>query len=410
MGDEKLAVLAFSGGLDTSFCVPWLIDRGYRVLTVFVDTGGLGEGGAREIEARAKELGAVEHVTVDGASALWESFVVPFVMGGVKYQDRYPLLCSDRYVIVEEIVRLAHARDADVIAHGCTAMGNDQVRFDQTISSLTDLPVIAPIRAIQGVTDSPRAYELADLKRRGFAVADDVKRYTINENALGVTVSGSEIDDFEAPGKATYRLTRPPGERCLETERVSIGFVDGVPVSLDGEVMPGEEMLGALNRRLGVFGIGRGIYSGDTIVGLKGRIVFEAPGLEALLVAHKALEELTLTADQNRFKPMVARRWGELLFGGGWCEPLRKDLEVFLRSTQGSVTGSVTLELNAGCCDAVSVETPYALVDEDAVYAQRASWSAGDAEGFIKLHGQSQRLAAKRDRLGSAEVVCGVTV
>jgi len=398
MGEKKLAVLAFSGGLDTSFCVPWLIDRGYDVVTLFVDTGGVGDDGAATIAARARELGAVEHVAVDVSAKLWDSFVVPFVMGGVKYQDRYPLLCSDRYLIVEETVKLAHARGADVIAHGCTAMGNDQVRFDQTIGSLTGLPIVAPIREIQGVTSTPRVYEMEELKGRGFSVGEDVKRYTINENMLGVTISGSEIDDMGTPGAGTYRITRAPGERASGTERIAVGFERGVPVSIDGVALDGPAILSALAGRLGAYGVGRGIYAGDTIVGLKGRIVFESPGLEGLLVAHKALEELTLTRAQNGFKPSAAGRWTELVFGGAWCEPLREDLERFVRSTQQGVTGEVVLEVSAGSVAAVEVKTPNALVREGAVYAQSADWSAADAAGFIKISGQSMTLGAAQRR------------
>lgn len=401
MSDRKTAVLAFSGGLDTSFCVPWLMERGYDVITLFVDTGGVGADGAATIAARSKELGAIEHVAVDVSQALWDTFVVPFVMGGVKYQDRYPLLCSDRYLIVEETVKLAHARGADVIAHGCTAMGNDQVRFDQTIGSMTDLPIVAPIREIQGLTKSPRKYEMEELKARGFGVAADVKRYTINENMLGVTISGSEIDEMGTPGAGTYRITKAPGARASGSDRIAIGFERGVAVSVDGVPMGGSSILATVAGRLGRFGVGRGIYAGDTIVGLKGRIVFESPGLEGLLVAHKALEELTLTRAQNGFKPMAARRWAELVFCGEWCEPLREDLERFVRSTQLGVTGEVVLEAHAGCVDAVEVRTANALVRDGAVYAQSADWSAGDAAGFIKINGQSMTLgAAQRRRVG----------
>jgi len=278
--DKKTVVLAFSGGLDTSFCVPYLLEKGCEVLTLFVDTGGVSEDEIERIAERSRELGATEHVTVDAAQTLWDSFVTPFVMCGVKYADRYPLLCSDRYVIVAESVKLAHERGADAIAHGCTAMGNDQVRFDQSVRSLTDLPIFAPIRDIQSLTDSPRAYEIKELQRRGFEVSAESKRYTINENLLGVTVSGSEIDEFGAPGEGTRKLTSPPPEWPRVPLRMSIGFECGRAVSLDGLPMDGPSILRILNERFGAYGVGRGIYTGDTIVGLKGRIVFESPGIE----------------------------------------------------------------------------------------------------------------------------------
>lgn len=406
MSNRKTVVLAFSGGLDTSFCVPYLIEKGYDVITLFVDTGGAGPGGSGKIRERAIELGAVEHVEADAGQALWDSFVTPFIMGGCKYEDRYPLLCSDRYVIVAETVKLAQARGADAVAHGCTAMGNDQVRFDQSIRSLTNLPIEAPIRDIQGITKAPRAYEIDELRKRGFEVSAESKRYTINENSLGVTVSGSEIDTFGTPGEGTRKLTRPASAWPKTPLRVSIGFDRGRVISIDGAPTDGPTILRTLNERFGAYGVGRGIYTGDTIVGLKGRIVFECPGIEAMLVAHKALEELTLTKAQNEFKPSVARKWTDLVFGGMFYEPLRYDLESFIRSTQAGVTGEVVVETCGGSCDPVEIRTPNALVRAGATYAQHADWSAADAEGFIKIHGQSAALgAAVRQRTVVTEEV-----
>ena len=396
MSTTQTVVLAFSGGLDTSFCVPYLINKGYQVVTLFVDTGGVSKEAAQGIEDRAMELGATRHVHKDASQELWDTFVTPFVMGGVKYEDRYPLLCSDRYAIVAASVELANEINADAIAHGCTAMGNDQVRFDQSTRSLTDLPIIAPIREIQGLTNSPRAYEIEQLQSWGFGVNAEAKQYTINENLLGVTISGSEIDQMGAPGPGTRKLTQPPQSWPSEALRVSIGFESGKVVSLDGVPINGPQILSKLNTLFGAYGVGRGIYTGDTIVGLKGRIVFECPGLEVLLCAHKALEELTLTKAQNEFKPGVARQWSNLVFGGMYYEPLRIDLEAFITSSQQNVTGEVVVETQGGVCDAVEVRSDNTLTRAGAVYAQHADWSAADAEGFIKILGQSSALGAKQ--------------
>lgn len=390
----KSVVLAFSGGLDTSFCVPYLRERGYEVITLFVDTGGVGEAGITKIAERANELGAKEHVTVDASQQLWDEFVTPFVMGGAKYMDRYPLLCSDRYVIVSESVKLAEKCGADAIAHGCTAMGNDQVRFDQSIRSLCALPIVAPIRDIQSVTSAPREYEAQELRKWGFEVSAEAKQYTINENILGVTVSGSEIDKFGAPGPGTYKLTQPAADWPKQPLQVKVGFERGRVVSLDGKPLAGPEILRSLNDSFGPYGVGRGIYTGDTIVGLKGRIVYECPGMEVLLAAHKALEEVTLTKAVNEFKPLVARKWTELVFGGMFFEPLRQDLEAFLVASQSTVTGELTMETSGGICLPVAVETPNALTRTGAVYAQTSDWTALEAEGFIKLLGQSSSIGA----------------
>jgi hypothetical protein len=240
-------VLAFSGGLDTSFCVPYLRERGHDVITLFVDTGGVDPAELAYIEARARELGAVEHVTHDGAQAIWDSVVVPLVIGGQLYQDVYPLLVSDRYIIVEQSLALADARGTRLFAHGCTGMGNDQVRFDQTVRSLGDYDILAPIRDIQGRHAPVRVYEAEFLKARGFDVRAKTARYSINVNLLGVTASGSEIDEFEAPGDETRQMCAHPSTWPREPLRVTIDFENGEAVGLDGEAVPGPELLRRLN-------------------------------------------------------------------------------------------------------------------------------------------------------------------
>ena len=388
-------VLAFSGGLDTSFCVPYLREKGHEVVTLFVDTGGVDEAERAYIEARARELGAKEHVTVDGAGQVWKDVVVPLVMGGELYQGQYPLLVSDRYVIVEKALEVARARGIRAFAHGCTGMGNDQVRFDLTVRALGDFDIIAPIRDIQSEHKAVRAYEQRYLEERGFAVRQKTSKYSINENLLGVTMSGSEIDEWQAPGPETYRLTQKAGDWPRETLALSFAFERGVLVSLDGERASGPAMLARLNRVFGAYGVGRGLYTGDTSIGLKGRIVFEAPGLIALLAAHRALEEAVLTASQNAFKPHAARKWVELVYKGFFHEPLKRDLERLLASSQEFVTGTVTLETSGGSVSAVAVASPHILRAKGAVYAQSADWGAREAEGFIKLLGQSSTLSAR---------------
>jgi len=395
-------VLAFSGGLDTSYCVPVLIERGWRVVTLYVDTGGGSGHEAERIARRAHDLGASDHVTVDAADRLAERIVAPLVMAGALYQGRYPLLCADRYLIAEEMVRLAESIGAEAVAHGCTAMGNDQVRFDLALRSLTDLPIVAPIRELQGRTDTPRAHEQRYLERRGFELPAQSGRYSINENLLGTTASGSEIDELAAPAEDCRRLCAAPDQWPDRALRVRIGFGSGRAVSLDDEPMSGVELLAALNARLGAYGVGRDIYTGDTVVGLKGRIVFEAPGLTGLLVAHRALEELTLTPSQLSAKPGVAQQWAHLVFGGLYFDPARADLEALIVSSQRLVTGEVTLETSGGVVHAVGVEPRHPLVRAGATYAQSADWSADEARGFITLYGQASTLGARTLRADGA--------
>jgi argininosuccinate synthase len=398
MSDKKTCVLAFSGGLDTSFCVPWLREQGYEVATLFVDTGGVSEGERRYIEDRARGLGAREHVTFDGAERIWDSFVVPFTMAGQLYQDSYPLLVSDRYIIVEEALKLCDKLGTKTFAHGCTGMGNDQVRFDLTVRSLGDYEILAPIRDVQDQHDNVRAFEAKYLEERGFDVPAKTAKYSINANVLGVTASGSEIDELGAPGQDTYTLCAHPSRWPKEPLRVEVGFEAGAPVALDGKALPGPEILAQLNERFGAYGVGRGIYTGDTTIGLKGRIVFECPGLTALHVAHRALEEVVLTAHQNSFKPSVGKKWVELVYKGFFFEPTKDDVEAFLKSSQRFVSGSVVLETFGAQALPIAIKTDNALLKKGAVYAQSADWGAKEAEGFIRLSGMSSTLWADRHR------------
>lgn len=391
----KDIVLAFSGGLDTSFCVPYLQEQGWAVHTVFADTGGVGAEERASIEQRAAELGVASHVTVDGGPALWDGFVKPFVWAGEAYQGQYPLLVSDRYLIVD--ASLARARDlgTKAIAHGCTGMGNDQVRFDLAVKASGDYRIVAPIREIQKEHTQTRAYEQAYLEQRGFAVQAKQKAYTINENLLGITMSGGEIDRWEAPGEGARGWCAPREAWPLAPLQVVLRFVGGEAVALDGNEMAGAALLSRLNTLFAQYGVGRGMYTGDTTIGLKGRIVFEAPGLAALLVAHRALEEAVLTKQQNRFKPDVARKWVELVYEGFYHDPLKTDLEAFLASSQRMVNGDVVLETRGGRVDAVAVHSPHILNAAGATYAQTADWGVQEAEGFIKLFGMSSTLWAQ---------------
>ena len=403
----KSIVLAFSGGLDTSFCVPWLRERGYAVHTLYCDTGGGSPEEREQIAARARELGAIEHRSVDAAQTLWDEFVVPLVRGGQWYQGQYPLLVSDRYLIVQESLRLCDEVGTRAFAHGCTGMGNDQVRFDLTVRALGDYEIVAPIREIQKEHTEVRAFEQRYLEQRGFQVPakqknlydpSDEKSYTINENLLGVTMSGGEIDRWEAPGAGARGWCASRAEWPAEPLRVALRFEQGVAVAIDGNAMPGPALLGRLNESFARYGVGRGVYTGDTTIGLKGRIVFEAPGLTALHVAHRALEEAVLSKHQNRFKPAVAQKWTELVYEGFFHDPLKADIDAFLASSQRCVDGVVTLETHGGSVVAVAVESPRILRAAKATYAQAADWGAAEAEGFIRLYGMSPSLWAEVNR------------
>ncbi|WP_444994360.1 argininosuccinate synthase domain-containing protein [Aliikangiella sp. IMCC44359] len=404
---DNNVVLAFSGGLDTSFCVPYLIEKGYKVTTIFVDSGGVNTQEKQQIKERALSLGAIEHREVSIADKLWKKVIVPLIYSGHWYQNQYPLLCSDRYLIVEACLKLCDELNTKNFAHGCTGMGNDQVRFDLAVHCLGEYNILSPIREIQKSTSHVRDYEKQYLLDKGFSVSDKVTSYSINENILGTTISGSEIDEWQQPDEKSYVLTPSPldNSKTASPVKIKMEFKHGQLVAMNDKTLSesytGEHVMQYLNQLVGSYSVGRGIYTGDTTIGLKGRIVFEAPAIHALTIAHTALEQAVLSKAQNRFKSSVAEKWTELVYEGFFYEPLKYDLEAFLKSSQKQVTGSVTLELSHGQLHAVAIESENILKDKQSVYAQSASWSIDEALGFIKLFGKSSTLAANQKLTGS---------
>ena len=387
----KKIVLAFSGGLDTSFCVPYLIEKGFDVYTIFINSGGISQKQEKIIEKKAYQLGAKEHVSKNVEKELCKSIVTPLLWSDSVYQNKYPILCSDRYLIVQEMVNLCKKLKTNYISHGCTGMGNDQVRFDLSIHANGNFKIITPIREIQKEYKNIRDHELSFLKEKGFKVPNISKKYSVNENLLGVTISGSEIDSFDEPSVETYVLCNPPEKQLKRAKKIVIEFNKGNIKSINGVNINTSDAVKNLNKIGGKYGIGREIVINDTIIGIKGRIVFEAPGISLLKIAHQALEEAVLTAKQNEFKKFVGNKWVELLYQGFYFDPLRKNLETFLKDTQSKVTGKVTLELNAGKADAVKIDSRHILNSKDATYAQSASWSIEESQGFIKLFGLSTK-------------------
>jgi len=385
----KKIVLAFSGGLDTSFCVPYLIDQGFEVHTIFVNSGGTPLNEEKKISKRAYELGAKKHINVNIETNLWSQIVKPLIWSGSLYQDKYPALCSDRYLIVSEAIKLCEKLNTKYISHGCTGMGNDQVRFDLSIQAFGNYKTITPIREIQNKVKDVRGYEQEYLKKKSFKVSSLHSKYSINENLMGATVSGSEIDEWKEPSKESYILCNTPDKYPSNTKKVEIEFSKGEAKKINGKLIKGPDLLRMLNKIGGKYGIGRELFAGDTIIGIKGRFLFESPGISILQRAHRALEESIFTDKQNAFKPLVGKRWVELIYGGFYFDPLRKNLENFLEDIQKPVNGKVTVLLSPGKVEAVSVEAKKILISNDAIYAQSASWGVEESSGFIKLLGKS---------------------
>ena len=385
----KKIVLAFSGGLDTSFCVPYLIDKGFEVHTIFVNSGGTSENEEKKISKRAYELGAKKHINVSIETSLWKEIIKPLVWSGSLYQDKYPALCSDRYLIVSEAIKLCKKLNTKYISHGCTGMGNDQVRFDLSIQAFGNYKTITPIREIQNKVTDVRGYEQEYLKNKGFKVSTLHTKYSINENLMGATVSGSEIDDWKEPSKESYILCNTPDKYPSKPKKLEIEFSKGEAKKVNGKSLKGPDLMRILNQIGGKYGIGRELFAGDTIIGIKGRFLFESPGISILQRSHRALEEAIFTDKQNNFKPLIGKRWVELVYGGFYFDPLTKNLENFLEDIQKPVTGKVTVLLTAGKVEAVAVDSKKILVSKDAIYAQSASWGVEESEGFIKLLGKS---------------------
>ncbi len=386
-------VLAFSGGLDTSFCVLHLQEKGFDVITATVDTGGLSEKELKYIEDRSKGLGATKHYFIDAKNEIFDEIISYIIKANALYEGEYPLMCSDRYTIAKHLVEIAKKEKAAAVAHGCTGVGNDQVRIDLTTMCLApDLKIIAPIREL----GMRREQEIEYLEKKGFKVKSETKKYTINENVFGRTISGSEIDENREPSEEAWALTKVQKKK---PEHVKISFEEGIPVALNGRKMSGIDILQKLNEVAGAHGYGRGLYVEDETVGIKGLQAFEAPGLLLLIEAHKALERLVLTRQQLATKAPLEDDYADLSYLGMFYEPVMRDIEAFMDSTQKVVTGEAVMRLHNMNAIQASVSSPNSLVREDiARYAQAASWKGTDVEAFIKLYGLQQKIASARKK------------
>ena len=388
----KKIVLAFSGGLDTTYCLYDLVKKGYQVHTVFVDSGGISQQQIQAIHDKAIAIGSYKHHTIDVKQNVWDEFVLPLIWSHARINNEYPLLCSDRYMIVKSCLQLCDELKCNNFAHGCTAMGNDQMRFDQTVKSLGDYKIIAPIRQLQSHVSNVRDYEINFLSEAGIEVPQQHKAYSINENMLGVTISGGLIDEFKAPQEDSCLWVKQRKSWPSQPLSIDITFDKGIPVAINNEVLSGVEILQYLNKALGDYGIGRHIYTGDVSIGLKGRIVFECPGIDGLIGAHQALVNAVNSKFQNQFNPIIAQSWAELLYNGYYHDPHRLDLEAYLASSQSHASGIVTLYTDGGSFVASAIQSNQIVQSVDSVYAQSCNWSPADAEGFILLSGQSTTL------------------
>jgi argininosuccinate synthase len=391
---KPMVVLAYSGGLDTSFCIPWIREeRGAEVVTVTVDVGGLDP---RELEERSRALGASRHVHVDARDAFFDEVLRFLIMGNVLRGEVYPLCVgAERTLQAKKVAEVARELGASVLAHGCTAAGNDQVRFEVALRTLApELEVLAPIRDL-GLS---RDEEIHFLQERGLPVPASGGAYSINSGLWGVTIGGRETLDTKGslPESAWVR-TKGAFDIPREPEVHVVGFQEGVPCSLDGARLSPVALIEGLDKVAGRLGIGRGIHLGETVLGMKGRVAFEAPAATVLIQAHRELEKLVLTGRQVRVKDMVSRVFGDLVHEGQFLEPACRDIEALLLSSQSRVTGEVRLMFRAGSSFVEGVTSPWSLRDaSSAVYGEAVGeWTPADAQGYARLLAMPSMLHAR---------------
>lgn len=382
-------VLAYSGGLDTSFLVPWLKEEYRRpIITVTVDTGGIDAAAAKTLHERALALGASEHHQIDARADYFEQVLRFLIMGNVRRGQLYPLsVGAERVMQAQIIARMARELGTGSIAHGCTAAGNDQVRFEVALRTLApELEVIAPVRD----RHFKRQEELDFLTARNLPVPPHGAAYSINRGLWGVSIGGKETltsqgsipDDAWVLSKDAFTQPKAPA-------RHTIHFEKGVPCGIDGQKMTAVEVIERLEQLAGPYGIGRGIHLGDTIIGTKGRVAFEAPAAEVLLNAHRELEKLVLTGRQQRIKEMLAGPYGDWVHEGQLLDPVCRDIEALFLQSQDRVTGVVNVLFRPGSLFIEGVDSPYSLMAASkGVYGEATGeWTAADALGFSRIVG-----------------------
>jgi argininosuccinate synthase len=390
-------VLAFSGGLDTSFCVPWLREtHGAEVVTAIVDTGGLDDSERIRLAEKSRRLGAIAHHCIDARAEFFRETLRWLLAGNVLRGGLYPICVgAERSLQARRVAELARQLGAKAIAHGCTAAGNDQVRFEVALRTLApELEILAPVRD-HGFS---REHEAKYLRERGVELSAERAAYSINRGLWGVTIGGKETTDtLESIPESAWVLTRGAFDSLRPAEGHVVAFERGVPTTLDGRRMDPVALIEMLDRVAAPFGIGRGIHMGDTILGMKGRVAFEAPAATLLIAAHRELEKLVLTQRQMRLKELVAAQYGDWIHEGQWVEPAARDAEALLDHAQLRVTGEVRLQLRTGSAFVSGVSSPFSLkAASKAVYGEAAGeWTAADAAGFSRILGLPAQLAAR---------------
>ncbi len=386
----KKVALAYSGGLDTSFCIPYLTkEKGCEVHAISVNTGGFSEEEIKVMEKRALDLGAASFKAVNIEEQFYQSCIKYLIYGNVLRNDTYPLSVSaERVFQAVEVAKFANEIGANAIAHGSTGAGNDQVRFDLIFSALSpDAEIIAPIRE----NGFARAYEIDYLNKVGYEWSQQKGAYSINKGLWGTSVGGKEtLTSRYAIPEAAYpsQLTKDG------SESLSLSFENGQLTAMNGEEASSVEIIKRLNDLAGSYAIGRDIHVGDTIIGIKGRVAFEAAAPMIILKAHQLLEKHTLSKWQMHWKKQLGEWYGMFVHEGQYLEPVMRDIEGFLEHSQRNVNGTVYLKLFPYRFELEGVESPNDLMDVPfGKYGEeQGAWTSQDAIGFIKILGNASNI------------------
>jgi len=391
-------VLAYSGGLDTSVAIGWIAEStGAEVIALAIDVGQGGED-MEVIRERALACGAAGAEVVDARAEFATDYCLPALRANALYMDRYPLVSAlSRPLIARHLARVARDSGAGLVAHGCTGKGNDQVRFEVGLASLApEVKVIAPVRD-SGMT---RDKAIAFAAEKGLPISVTSRSpYSIDQNLWGRSCETGHLEDiWEAPHDDVYGYSSDPS-LPRDSDEVTVSFVDGLPVAIDGRPLSPLQIITELNALAGAHGIGRIDMVEDRLIGIKSREIYEAPGAIALITAHQELESVCMERDLARFKRQAEQRWTELVYDGLWFSPLRTSLEAFMVEASRQVTGDVRLVLQGGRAVVTGRRSPAALYDyELATYDTGDLFDQALAKGFIELFGLPTKIAADRDR------------
>lgn len=391
-------VLAYSGGLDTSVAIGWIGEQtGKEVVACAVDVGQGGED-LEVIRQRALDCGAVDAYVADAKDEFAEEYCLPAIKANGLYMDQYPLVSAlSRPLICKHLVKVAKDFGADTVAHGCTGKGNDQVRFEVSLTSQNpEIKCISPVRDLALTRDV--AIKYAEEHELPIETTKH-NPFSIDQNVWGRAVETGYLEDlWNPPTKDVYVYTDDPAYPPVP-DQVVISFEEGVPVALDGQKMSPLEIIQEMNRRAGAQGVGRLDMVEDRLVGIKSREIYEAPGAVALIIAHQNLENLTLEREQGRFKRQVEQRWSELVYEGQWYSPLKGSLDAFVENSQKYVTGDIRMILHGGRAVVDGRRSAVGLYDFNlATYDSGDSFDQSLSRGFIGIYGLSTQLAAAREQ------------